>query len=332
MTKITIGKKEYEAQEMNLRQDELYFYEENPRIHSTISNFDTRVDIQSEIEKVLKKKDYVKELKVAIEQNGGLIDPIIVAFKNERYTVLEGNSRLAAYRMLAEKDPIKWQHIKCLVLPSDISDDDIFTLLGQYHIVGRKDWSVFEQAAYLYRQREASNVDILVLAKKVGMKKGDVEHYLEVYTFMKEHDDLREEKWSYYNEYLKSRGLKKYRQTSPQIDEVFAKKVRSGEIAQAVDVRDKLSQISRSESRDAKKIMQSFIDETRTLDEAWEVLEATGKTGSVYKKIEGFRKLVTDEEFPKRVMQEATSNSSIRFEINKIYKALEKLLNDLKGG
>lgn len=29
--------------------------------------------------------------------------------RNGDYVVLEGNSRLAAYRLLAEKDPVKWQ-------------------------------------------------------------------------------------------------------------------------------------------------------------------------------------------------------------------------------
>lgn len=77
----------------------------------------------------------------------------MVVKRNGEYVVLEGNSRLAAYRLLAAKDPIKWQKVRVCILPEEITDGDIFTLLGQYHLVGRKDWSVFEQAAYLYRQK-----------------------------------------------------------------------------------------------------------------------------------------------------------------------------------
>ncbi|MCL2061342.1 MAG: ParB N-terminal domain-containing protein [Firmicutes bacterium] len=330
MGKMTIGKKEYETIETQISQSELYFYEENPRIFSTISNFDSGVNIQEEIEKVLIVRDYVKELSSAIEQNGGLTDNVIIIERNEQYIVLEGNSRLAAYRLLAKKDPIKWDKMKCAILPADISEDAIFTLLGQFHIVGRKPWSVFEQAAYLHRQQKASNIDTAILAKKVGMSKGDVDQYLEVYRFMIEHNELREEKWSYFNEYLKSRGIKKYRQASSEIDEVFAEKVKSGEIRQAVDVRDKLSQIAKGDNKESKKLMQRFIRKEIPLDDAWEQLEATGKTGAAYKQIEKFRKLVTNEDVKKQIKQESVSNKSVKFELDKISKALIRLLKELE--
>ena len=83
---------------------------------------------------------------------GGLLEPIIV----RRNVVLEGNSRLAAYRMLAEKDPIKWADIRCNVLPDDTSDDVVFSLLGTLHIIGKTPWSPFEQAGYLYRRTQTS--------------------------------------------------------------------------------------------------------------------------------------------------------------------------------
>ena len=80
------------------------------------------------------------------------LEDLIVVKRNGDYVVLEGNSRLAAYRLLAEKDPVKWQKVRANILPEEISENEIFTLLGQYHLVGRKDWNIFEQAAYLYRQ------------------------------------------------------------------------------------------------------------------------------------------------------------------------------------
>ena len=62
-----------------------------------------------------------------------------------------------------------------------LTEDEIFTLLGQYHLVGRKDWSVFEQAAYLYRQKKASNLEIDTLAKSVGLSEGKVKTFISVY-------------------------------------------------------------------------------------------------------------------------------------------------------
>lgn len=214
MSKITIGKKEYDVEEQLLNQCELLFYEENPRVYSILrSNGSTPT--QKEIEAKLTSMEHVKQLRLSIEQNGGLIDPLIVVKRNGDYVVLEGNSRLAAYRLLAGKDPVKWQKVRATVLPEDITDNDIFTLLGQYHLVGRKDWNIFEQAAYLYRQKESSGLDNDILAKNVGLTEGKVSSLIQVYSFMLENDDLRPDRWSYYEEYLKSRALRKYRETSP---------------------------------------------------------------------------------------------------------------------
>ena len=52
--------------------------------------------------------------------------------------VLEGNSRLAAYRILKIEDPITWSKIDCKILSSDISEEFIFILLGNFHITGKK--------------------------------------------------------------------------------------------------------------------------------------------------------------------------------------------------
>ena len=158
MGKITIGKKEYEVTEELLDQCQLLFYEENPRVYSILRANGT-TPTQKEIEEKMTSMEHVKQLRLSIAQNGGLIDPLIVVRRGGDLIVLEGNSRLAAYRLLAEKDPVKWQKVRALILPETISESDIFTLLGQYHLVGRKDWNVFEQAAYLYRQKQSSGLE-----------------------------------------------------------------------------------------------------------------------------------------------------------------------------
>lgn len=200
MGKIVIGKTEYEVIETLLNQDELLFYKENPRVYSILRS-NGNDPTQSDIEAQMKSMEHVKQLRYSIEQNGGLIDPLIVVKVDEDYIVLEGNSRLAAYRILAEREPIKWQKVRVNILPETITEGEIFTLLGQYHLVGRKDWSVFEQAAYLYRQKQASNIETDILAKNVGLTPGKANSLIRVYKFMYEHDDLRPDRWSYYDEY-----------------------------------------------------------------------------------------------------------------------------------
>ena len=130
---LTIGKKIFEVQKGDLNQADLKFYIDNPRVYSALRTHN-ETPSQKEIEELMTGMDHVKQLKLSIETNGGLIDPLIVRAGDN--VVLEGNSRLAAYRLLCRIDPIKWGMVKCTILPADIDDASIFALLGQYHIVG----------------------------------------------------------------------------------------------------------------------------------------------------------------------------------------------------
>lgn len=328
MSKITIGKKEYEVTETQLNQCELLFYEDNPRVYS-ILRANGGTPTQKEIEEKMTSMDHVKQLRLSIEQNGGLIDPLIVVKRGSDLVVLEGNSRLAAYRLLAEKDPVKWQKVRAQILPEEISENDIFTLLGQYHLVGRKDWSVFEQAAYLYRQKKASNLENDILAKNVGLTEGKVKSYLEVYEFMLEHNDLKPDRWSYYEEYLKSRGIKKYRGTSSKIDEVFVQQVKTGTIKQAMDVRTVFSEIAKTPGKTANKVMEDIIAGKTNIYDGFDRLKATGKTTDNYKHIDKFYKLISEDDVQTAIKLEATNNRDIAFKLKQIRKAVDKLIKDL---
>ena len=328
MSKITIGKKEYEVTETQLNQCELLFYEDNPRVYS-ILRANGGTPTQKEIEEKMTSMDHVKQLRLSIEQNGGLIDPLIVVKRGSDLVVLEGNSRLAAYRLLAEKDPVKWQKVRAQILPEEITENDIFTLLGQYHLVGRKDWSVFEQAAYLYRQKKASNLENDILAKNVGLTEGKVKSYLEVYEFMLEHNDLKPDRWSYYEEYLKSRGIKKYRGTSSKIDEVFVQQVKTGTIKQAMDVRTVFSEIAKTPGKTANKVMEDIIAGKTDIYDGFDRLKATSKTTDNYKHIDKFYKLISEDDVQTAIKLEATTNRDIAFKLKQIRKAVDKLIKDL---
>ena len=107
--------------------------------------------------------------------NQGLLEPIIV--RNGDCVVLEGNSRLAAYRILKIEDPITWSKIDCKILSSDISEEFIFILLGNFHITGKKDWEPFETAGYLYRRKTSHNISLSQLESEVGLTKGNKSSY-----------------------------------------------------------------------------------------------------------------------------------------------------------
>ena len=82
----------------DIEQSKLHFYPDNPRIYSLVRSNGHAPD-QEEILRELLTHEHVRILKEDIVQNDGLIDPLIVRAGD--LVVLEGNSRLAAYRYLA---------------------------------------------------------------------------------------------------------------------------------------------------------------------------------------------------------------------------------------
>ena len=211
---LLIRKNNIQVTKSWIDQTKLRFYPDNPRVHSFM-RADDREPSQEEIHKHLLELDHVKALIQSIKLNGGLIDPIIVL--DGTFQVLEGNSRLAAYRALANIDPIKWGKIHCIVLPKDISESLIFALLGEYHIKGKKDWAPYEQAGFLYRRFRNHKIDLSTLASEIGLSQKHVKHLIDTYQFMHTHRQEDITRWGYYDEYLKSRKIAKARQQFPGI-------------------------------------------------------------------------------------------------------------------
>lgn len=318
---LTIGKKDYEVEICELNQSDLKFYTENPRVYSVL-NIGEEEPSQIEIEEHMCNLDHVKQLRLSIESNGGLIDPLIV--RDGNFTVLEGNSRLAAYRLLCRTDAIKWGKVKCKVLPADISDDAIFALLGQYHIIGRKDWDPFEQANYLFRRHQQTRLPIEYMAQELGISKQKAKKMIDVIKFMIENDDLNKRHWSHYEEYLKNSGIKKYRETNPNIDETIVKAIKTDTIKEASDMR-KLGDISKVGDKQTKKIMQKISDGEIDLYKGYELVQDAGKLEDVVKKLKTFKQYINDDTFEKQIKGSEEIYNQAQYEIKKIIKRLQNL-------
>lgn len=333
METIIIGKKEFLVEEKQINQQELLFYVDNPRVYSALRDNGIENPTQAEIEAKMRTMEHVRELRYQIEQNGGLIEALIVVNRNDDYVVLEGNSRLAAYRMLAEKDPIRWQNVRCNVLPETITENEIFTLLGTLHLVKKKDWTVYEQAAYVYRQSEINELPISALAKNVGLTQAMVKKYINVYKFMVEYNDNVQNHWNYYEQYVTNAAIKGYRDKYPDMDEQIVTQIKSGKIREARDIRDKLGKIAKATDKTSKRIMKDIIEGAVSIEQGYERFEATGKSGNSYKKIKDFRNLMTDAEFIQAIKRESADNkeqaNSIALELKKINQAITRLLREM---
>ena len=228
---------EIPVQTTTLSHLDLRFFVDNPRVYSILRP-DGVAPSQADIERKLLEMEHVKTLIQDIKRDGGLTDPVVV--RAGSLEVLEGNSRLAAYRALGKIDPLKWGSMKCKLLPKDIDERLIFALLGQYHIKEKRIGSL-EQAGFLYRRSVIHNIDVEQLAPEIGLSRQKVAHLIDTYQFMLDHNETNTARWSYYDEYLKSRTVRRARLTQSGFDELIVEKIMSGEIARAVDVRDPTS-------------------------------------------------------------------------------------------
>ncbi|MDD4001078.1 MAG: ParB N-terminal domain-containing protein [Bacilli bacterium] len=326
MSILTIGRRDYEVEEREINQVNLLFYPDNPRVYSHFISADEKPS-QKDIEEIMVSLDHVKQLKLSIESNGGLIDPLLV--RDGDLVVLEGNSRLAAYRILSRNDPIKWGKIKCIVLPADIDDSAIFGLLGQYHIVGRKDWSPYEQAGYLYRRHKDTKLPIEYMAQELGITKDKAQKFIRVYEFMLDNNDSRSSKWSYYEEYLKSPSINKAREKYPCLDNTIVEWIKTDSIKEATDIR-KISELAKFAPNDKKinKYFEKMATGEENLYDTFEAAKDTGKHDDVAKKLSKIRREVNTEVFAKKALA-FEDKGSLKFEIKKILNALNDILKKI---
>ena len=101
---------------------------------------------------------------------------------------------------------------------------------------------------------------------------------------MLDHHETDTTRWSYYDEYLKSRTIRKTRLGQPGFDDLVVEKVKSGEIARAVDVRDRLPVIC-----SAPKILKKFANKTYDFEDAYEQAVDAGVDSAPYRKLNSFR-------------------------------------------
>ena len=320
---ILIRGQEIPVTNQNLEQGKLRFYPENPRVYSVLHG-DAESPTQDEIEKRLLEMEHVRELIQDIKINQGLIEPLIV--RDGAFEVLEGNSRLAAYRFLAKSDPVKWGYVKCTVLPRGIDESLVFALLGQFHIKGKKDWAPFEQAGFLYRRFKKHHADLKTLALEIGMSAKRVRHFVETYEFMLKNDGDDISKWSYYDEYLKSNKIRRARENNPHLDSLIIKKIRSEEIERAMDLRDQLPVICST-----PKVLAKFVAGAYDFSEAYDASVQAGGDSAHLKTVKKFRDWVTRPRVEEHLVDyQGRIRNTVIFELRKIESRVRHLLKKLE--
>jgi len=223
----------------------LVYWKENPRVNAIINQkYKDKTVTDEEIEKELWDKDYVKDLYKDIERHGGLIDEILV----KGNVVLEGNSRLCAYRYLYKKalktkddnEILKWSFIRARIIPNDTSDYSVFSILGTWHIKGKTQWDTYEKAAYLKRMIVDYGVPLKDIAISISQTEKFVNDNIEAHDLMDENNVYTLEKFSYFYEFVKEKNKSKSRETykkEPEIVKKVIETIKENTLNRAEDLR-----------------------------------------------------------------------------------------------
>jgi hypothetical protein len=223
--------------------DDLQYWTQNPRVNSAIKKiYGNKKVTDKEIGALLENEEHVKELYQEIRTHGGLIDEIVV----KDNVVLEGNSRLCAYRMLykkAEKEKnedemLKWTYIKAKVLPSTITDEEIFAILGTWHIKGKKQWDTFEKAAYLKRMNHEYKYSESRIADLINEQETFVKNSIEAHDLMVVNNVYELDRYSYFIEMVKNRGINLELNKDKTIREKLIVAIKNNQFNRAEEIRD----------------------------------------------------------------------------------------------
>ncbi len=322
---ITVGDITIPAEIRFLSVADLRYYKVNPRIFSILKQFGDSVT-QEEIEKQLWEQDATHDLYRDIQQNGGLLEEIIVRDGE----VLEGNSRLCAYRYLlkhakekADQNGIKkWEVIRAKILPQDTDDRTVFAILGMLHIRGKAKWIPYEQASYLFRQSSAYRMKPRELAAQIGHSETEVENMIEAYKLMEKYKITDTSRFSYFVEFAKSRKLADCTQYLPKgmdLAEKFSEWVRDGVFPRGEAVRD-LPTILKDQSARKK-----FLGKQVTFTEALEIAKDHHPEAAspFYSKLKRATEAMNNAE-PARVQEEVAADPQKKHIIRDLAKTAKQ--------
>lgn len=320
MGKIKVQNETIQFTERELKVDDLEFWPENPRVYSTLrQKLSGEEPTQRDIEEVMTSLENVKRLRASIKVFGGLTHPLFV----RNGIVVEGNSRLAAYRLLCRTDKIRWGKVRCNVLPDDMSDELVFALIGSIHIDGVTEWTPFEQAGYLLRHQQKSKKPIELIAKNCGLTTSKAKLFVKVYETMLSNEDTDQNKWSYYYEMLKNKAIVSKSESAPELNliDTLCQKIKEGKIAKATELRD-IAKLAQANSSEATQSLQAYLNDEESLESAVAAVSEENRRRHARDVIGKFRELLSKSNYVTQLMEE---DEEVRFEMERIINRLQKL-------
>jgi disulfide oxidoreductase YuzD len=269
-TEISVLGKKIPTEIKNVKVKEVNFWVDNPRVNSLIKRtYGNKKPTDAQVEDILRNQEHVKELLQQIKNDGGLLDPILVRGK----IVVEGNSRLCAYRILLDKAEQakdkegigQWSTIKAQVIPDNTDEETIFSILGIWHLKGKKEWDTFEKSAYLKRMKEQYKYPVQKISEIIGESVTFVNDNIEAHDLMVKNNVYDLKKYSYFIELVKNRGIGQYEKKDNKLRDNIIVAIKDGLFNKAEEIRD-LPKVLKD-----KVARKTFFEERVNFSEALEI-------------------------------------------------------------
>ncbi|MFZ0699711.1 MAG: ParB/Srx family N-terminal domain-containing protein [Thermoplasmata archaeon] len=191
---IRLAGKDTKVERAELPLDLLNLDPENPRVGQYSDTKAAATDVpqsQEEIAYAIRAKapEAVDKLRLAIEVNRGLVNPIWVSrLPGGRYLTIEGNTRVLAYRDLHSKflNDQTFEHIQCKILPPGVDQEVIDFVRIEAHLRGVTPWDAYERARYLFQLYDGGQT-LSHLAAQTRLSESEMMNSITAYRTMTEH-------------------------------------------------------------------------------------------------------------------------------------------------
>lgn len=316
----------YTVEEMDISK--LKYFPGNPRVYTALRKISDDHPDQEQIEEVMFKEEHVRKLRSRIESDGGLMEEIIVL--RDTMEVVEGNSRLAAYRQLARMSSgMGWDKIKCKVVAT-LNDRQIRSILAEFHIHGKTEWSTYEQANMFYVEHIKKGVSVHDLNLDTNLSNQKIKKRIGTIGMMEKNDDNNEKHYSHYDVINTNRHLKNALEKNPEFKVRVLREIKNDKIGTAMDVRDKLPDVCENMKLQAFK---KFTKGNCNLEDAYDLAVNSGAGDSSMKKLIKFKEWVTNNSVQNNLANQHEIGKVV-YETKKILGALQSLRKKIesKGG
>ncbi|MBL4933209.1 ParB/RepB/Spo0J family partition protein [Clostridium paridis] len=183
-----------ESQYQEISIDEIQLDFENPRISKFLEQYSKDQLTSEAISLALgggsddKNGTSYGSLKESIKSNQGIIHPIIVnKTHDEKYIVIEGNTRVQIYKEFNESHvPGSWNKIRSIVY-NDLSDSQIHAIRLQAHLVGPREWDPYSKAKYLNYLSNQEKLPIQQIISFCGGRVNEIKKFIDAFNDMEKY-------------------------------------------------------------------------------------------------------------------------------------------------